>query len=94
MTNIHGIQPPVGPQPVDALEAAVAKAPEVQPADVADVVEISDVARLAARLQEVPEVRAELVQRVKDEIAAGTYETSERIEITVDRLMEEFFGEL
>jgi len=94
MTNIHGIQPPVGPQPIDAPEAAVTKAPEVQPADVADVVEISDVARLAARLQEVPEVRAELVQRVKDEIAAGTYETSERIEITVDRLMEEFFGEL
>jgi len=94
MTNIHGIQPPAGPQPVDPMEAASAKSPKIEPANVDDVVEISDVARLAAKLQEVPEVRTDLVQRIKEEIAAGTYETPERIEITVDRLMEEFLGEL
>jgi len=62
--------------------------------DVSDVVEISTAAELAARIQEVPEVRAELVARVKREIEAGTYETSERIDAAVERLLDELFPEL
>lgn len=38
-----------------------------------------------------PEIRWDLVQRVKAEIAAGTFETPERIEQTVQRLAEELF---
>jgi anti-sigma28 factor (negative regulator of flagellin synthesis) len=55
-------------------------------------VEISTVAKLAAQVHDVPEVRADLVARVKAEIEAGAYETQERIDLTVDRLMGEFFG--
>ena len=40
----------------------------------------------------VPEVRVDLVARVRSEIEAGTYETQERIDLTVERLMDEFFG--
>jgi negative regulator of flagellin synthesis FlgM len=61
---------------------------------VTDVVEISTVARLAAQIQELPEVRTELVQRVKAEIAAATYETPERLDIAVNRLMDELTGNL
>ncbi|MBC8373589.1 MAG: flagellar biosynthesis anti-sigma factor FlgM [Planctomycetes bacterium] len=57
-----------------------------------DVVEISTVAKLAAQMHTVPEVRVDLVARVRSEIEAGTYETQERIDLTVDRLMGEFFG--
>jgi anti-sigma28 factor (negative regulator of flagellin synthesis) len=39
-------------------------------------------------------VREDLVARVKAEIEAGTYETEQRIERTVDRLCEELFPEL
>ena len=92
MTEIHGIRPPVGPQPIDAATPAAQGATKVPPPQVSDVVEISEVAKLAAKIDEVPEIRADLVQRIKDEIAAGTYETPERIEITVERLMEELFG--
>jgi hypothetical protein len=41
-----------------------------------------------------PPVRADLVRRIRREIAEGTYETSERIEATVDRLVAEFFPEI
>jgi negative regulator of flagellin synthesis FlgM len=39
-----------------------------------DKVEISERARLLSRMAELPPIRAELVARVKAEIAAGTYD--------------------
>jgi hypothetical protein len=38
-----------------------------------------------------PEIRWDLVNRVKAQIAAGTFETPERIEETVRRLAQELF---
>jgi len=51
------------------------------------VVEISTTAALAAKVQEIPDIRADLVARVRREIEAGTYETPERIEAAVERLL-------
>jgi negative regulator of flagellin synthesis FlgM len=56
-------------------------------------VEISNAAKLAARVDQIPEVRTELVERVRAEIAAGTYETSEKIEIAANKLLDELFGD-
>ena len=39
-------------------------------------------------------VRMELVERVKAEIAAGTYETSGRMEAAMERLLDEVTGTL
>ncbi len=39
-----------------------------------------------------PEIRWDLVKRVKAQIASGTFETPERIERTVERLAEDLFG--
>jgi hypothetical protein len=39
----------------------------------------------------LPAVRTEVVQRVKAEIAAGTYETQDKIDVAIDRLMDELF---
>ena len=91
MMNVSGIQPAVPPKAVGSVGSidAVASKPQAQKAT--DVVEISAVAKLAAKVQELPAVRTDLVERVKAEIVAGTYETSERLEITIDRLMEELF---
>ena len=54
-----------------------------------DVVEISEAAKLAVQVHNIPEIRTDLVARVKAEIEAGTYETEERLQITVEKLMEE-----
>ena len=61
----------------------------MEPEAAGDVLEISTIARLAAKIRDIPDVRTDLVNRVRVDIAAGTYETTQRIEITIDRLMEE-----
>ncbi len=88
MININSVQGAAIP-PVNPVSPATAAVPAAPAANVSDVVEISTVAQLAAKVHDLPDVRADLVQRVKDEIAAGTYETPERLEIAVSRLMEE-----
>ncbi|GAF82989.1 unnamed protein product, partial [marine sediment metagenome] len=85
------IQPPTAPRPVELTGPTEVDNAQIAPAEISDVVEISDVARLAAQIQEIPDIRAELVERVKTEIQAGTYEAPERVDIAVSRLMEEFF---
>ena len=91
MNSINGIQPPVGPGPIDPTQA-ILNANQVLPsAGAADVVEISAAAKLAAKVQQIPEIRTDLVEQIKTEIAAGTYETPERLEIAVDKLAEDLF---
>ena len=54
-----------------------------------DAVEISDIGALLATLRELPDVRVDRVAQISAEIEAGTYETPERLEETVNRLLEE-----
>ena len=91
MTNIHGVQPPAGPRPVEQTHSISTSDMKVEPPSISDGVEISELAKLAARINEIPDVRTDLVQRVRQELAAGTYETQEKIDIAVERLMDEFF---
>lgn len=55
-----------------------------------DQVEVSDMAFFLSKLRELPEVRQELIDRVRAEIDSGGYETSEKI----DWAIEQFGGEL
>jgi hypothetical protein len=52
-------------------------------------VEISDSARYLGEIKKLPDIRGEKVQTARDLIASGQFETSERINGTVDRLLEE-----
>jgi flagellar biosynthesis anti-sigma factor FlgM len=54
-----------------------------------DRVDISDRARLLAQLAALPEVRQELVDRVRSEIAAGVYETDEKLDGAIMNLAED-----
>ncbi len=53
-----------------------------------DVAEISAGAREAALAEATP-IRAELVQRIRQQIAAGTYETDEKLQAVADRVSRE-----
>jgi negative regulator of flagellin synthesis FlgM len=94
MTNINGVHnaavPAVGS--VAPVAPAAANTAPVAAGPVGDTVEISTVARLAAQIHQLPEVRAELVQRVKAEIASGAYETPQKLDVAIDRLMDELLG--
>lgn len=91
MTNINGVQP-AAVTPVQPVSQAQGSTAAAAPQAVGDTIEISNVARLAAQVHELPDVRTDLVQRVKAEIAAGTYETSDRLDVALERLMEELTG--
>jgi anti-sigma28 factor (negative regulator of flagellin synthesis) len=54
-----------------------------------DRVELSDRARWLDRLLQLPDVRIELVEAVRQAINDGAYETPEKIEIAAERLLEE-----
>ena len=54
-----------------------------------DSVELSNAARYLAKIAELPDIREELVDRVKAEIAAGTYETEEKLDATIDALADD-----
>ncbi len=54
-----------------------------------DSVELSEHARLLDRLHDVSGIREDVVSRVREEIENGTYETRERIDVTIDRLLED-----
>ena len=51
-----------------------------------DKVELSLKAQLLSKLAELPEVREDLVERVRAEIDAGTYDTPDKIDALVDEL--------
>ena len=94
---MHDIQPlnsPIPAKPLEPTGAVTGNKPLSQPAQICDTVEISTIAKLAAKVHQIPEVRAELVARVKTELAAGTYETTERIDVAVGKLMEELTYDL
>ena len=54
-----------------------------------DQVEVSVTARLMARLKAEPDIRADLVERVRGEIAEGKYETPERMDAALDQMIDE-----
>ena len=92
MTNVNGVNPSWAPQPVEPTAPVTPNAPAAAAQNVSDVVEISTAAALAAKIHEIPDVRADLVARVKQEIKAGTYETPEKIDAAVDKLLDDLLG--
>ena len=91
MANVTGVQGPGGQQPPEPTGAVSRGDSICRPGQTSDSVEISVAAKLAAKARQIPDVRADLVARVRAEILAGTYETPERLEIALDRLLEELF---
>lgn len=51
-----------------------------------DRVEVSSAARFLSQLRQLPDVRQNLVDRVRAQIADGSYETQDKIDATVDAM--------
>lgn len=51
-------------------------------------------ARYLAKLAELPEVRMDLIEAVRAQIAAGTYETPDKIEAILEELLADLRREI
>ena len=54
-----------------------------------DRVQLSDQAQFLSKIADLPEVRQDLIDRVKAAIQDGTYETEDKINTAIDNLVEE-----
>ena len=80
-----------GPQSIQAphrSKAIEAKQPTEGPQG-ADSLELSPEAEVVGRVQDVPDLRTDRIAQIRAEIAAGTYETEEKLDVAVGRLLDE-----
>ena len=54
-----------------------------------DQVDISPAAQLAGQLSDIPDIRQDRVASLKAAIASGTYETDDKLNTALDRLLDE-----
>jgi negative regulator of flagellin synthesis FlgM len=92
--EIYGAGGTQGPQPiyprlaafsVDAGQTVHAQAPR-------DQVEISPLGRMLDGVSRLPEIRHEKVAEIRAQIAAGIYDTPEKMDLALDRLLDELSG--
>ena len=92
--EIFGAGGAQGPQPIYPRLAAfsVDAGQTVHAGTPRDQVEISPLGQMLDGISQLPEIRQERVEEIRRQIAAGAYETPEKFEVAVDRLLEELRG--
>jgi len=83
--HIHGAQALNSPH----RNAAAEQSQNSSYTNTADELDISHEADLASRAREVPEIRADRVAEIRRQIESGEYETEERLNLALDRLLDE-----
>ena len=84
-SHVHGAQSINGPHTTRGAQAAGA----AKTAGVGDQLDISEAGLLAARLDDVPEIRQDRVDAIRAAIADGTYETQDKLDGALNRLLDE-----
>lgn len=67
--------------------------PPTAPVRHGDSVELSDHARFLDQLNRLPDVRHNRIEELRGQIANGTYETNERLDLAIDHLIDDLAGE-
>ena len=84
-THLHGAQPINAP-----TRRRISQPPSASPAgQIQDELQISDAGRLIGQVQDMPDVRWDRVNQIRTQIAKGTYETDEKLQVAVGRLLDE-----
>lgn len=89
--QIHGPAHLHGPQSISAPHNSKVTQPgptSLSPPE-ADQLDISPEADLVSRIRDLPEIRADRVAHIRAEIESGVYETDARLDIALDRLLDE-----
>ncbi|MCP4189870.1 MAG: flagellar biosynthesis protein FlgM [Planctomycetaceae bacterium] len=80
-----------GPQSIKAPHRARAIEPQATADDVQNIdqVDISAEADMVSQVHSVADIRTDRVTEIRAEIAAGTYETDEKLDLAVGKLLDE-----
>ncbi|MCS7239268.1 MAG: flagellar biosynthesis anti-sigma factor FlgM [Thermoguttaceae bacterium] len=81
--SIHGPQGIGGPHLPRGVQQPRPASPPIQ-----DELHLSEAAQRLADIQDSQQIRWDRVRQIRAEIAAGTYETPEKLEIALRRLLE------
>jgi negative regulator of flagellin synthesis FlgM len=89
--HIHGTTHVHGPQGVNAPHFTQRAQPSQQTpsAKAADRVDISPAAEAVVQAAESGQIRQDLVNSIRAQIAAGTYETPAKLDAALDRMLDE-----
>jgi negative regulator of flagellin synthesis FlgM len=92
--EIYGAGGAQGPQPIYPRLAAlgVESGQTVHAGTPRDHVEISPLGQMLDGISRLPEIRHERVEEIRQQIASGIYETPEKLELALDRLLDELMG--
>jgi negative regulator of flagellin synthesis FlgM len=93
--EVYGAGGTQGPQPIYPRLAAFsidAGQSTVQAGAPRDQVEISPLGQMLDGISRLPEIRHEKVEAIRQQIAAGIYETPAKLELALDRLIDELRG--
>jgi hypothetical protein len=88
MSDVAPISGPIAPGLDAPVKVDRPLATESTPTRGADQAEFSQAAQLLSRLADLP-VRQDLIDRIRGEIDAGTYDTSDKIDSLLDNLAED-----
>ena len=90
MTYIQGPLPPAGPESIRPGAPGNQKADRTEGPEARDRVDISEMARLRAKLAASPAMRVDLVEEIKAAIEDGTYdaECMEKLEGAAQKILE------
>ncbi len=84
-SQLHGAQSINGPH----TKSAPQKSASPQPIASGDQLDISEAGQAAAKVGDIPDIRSDLVARVRSEIASGTYETAAKFDTAIKNLQDE-----
>lgn len=92
--EVRGLNSVGAAAPVSRTAPATATGPAspVGPAAPRDEVEISAVSRMLDDASRTPGVREQRLEQIKAAIESGTYETPEKLQIALDRMLEQLGG--
>ncbi len=80
-----------GAQPINAPHRAAQTEPTGGTRSLTEVdqLDISHEADLVSRVQGLPDIRTDRVAELRAQIASGTYETDAKLDVALDRLLDE-----
>jgi anti-sigma28 factor (negative regulator of flagellin synthesis) len=85
---VGSVRPASPTTPTNAVEVT-APTTEIDSATTVDRVEFSEQAQMLEKIHQLPDVRQDRIDAIKDAIANNTYLTDEKVDVAISRLVDD-----